>query len=127
MVLSNNLGVGVDIESINRFEEVKLVKDEIFLNKIYTEEEIDYCFSKKNPAQHLAARFAGKEAVVKALNCLEYRFSDFKKIEISNNQDGVPIVRINQPDFKNMSIIISLSHCEDKAIAFAVAEKNAKI
>ena len=126
MSLSNHLGVGVDIESISRFVKVNQTKDHLFLDKIYTDEELNYCFSKKNPAQHLAARFAGKEAVIKALNCMEYPFSDFKKIEISNNEEGVPKVRINQPDFKKINLKISLSHCEDKAIAFVVAEKNAK-
>ena len=123
MIFNPNLAVGVDIEEISRFEEFG--KDNPFLDKIYTEKEKEYCFSKKKPAQHLAVRFAGKEAVIKALNSLEYSFSNFKKIEISNSKNGVPKVKINQQGFEEMKIAISLSHCKDKAIAFAVINGQA--
>jgi len=122
MVFNPNLAVGVDIEDISRFDEFS--KDNHFLNKIYTEKEKEYCFSKKKPSQHLAVRFAGKEAVIKALSSLEYNFSNFKKIEISNSKNGVPNVKINLPEFEHINIAISLSHCEDKAIAFAVISKD---
>ena len=62
------LGIGVDIENVERFRWLNIKNDSRFLNKIYAKEELKYCFSKKNPAPHLAARFAGKEAVIKAMN-----------------------------------------------------------
>ena len=59
------MGLGVDIEDIDRFRKLDLYEDKGFFSKIYTGDEISYCFSKDSPAQHLAVRFAGKEAVVK--------------------------------------------------------------
>ena len=123
MILGANLGIGVDIENIDRFLGLKIPENNAFLNKIYTKRELEYCFSKNNSAQHLAVRFAGKEAVIKALSSLEYEFSDFTKIEISNNEKGVPSVRINLAGFEDFNIKLSLSHCEDKALAFAVIKK----
>ena len=58
------IGIGVDIEKTDRFK--KKLKDKRFLNKIFTQEELNYCFSNKYPEKHLAARFAGKEAMIKA-------------------------------------------------------------
>lgn len=119
-ILLNNgsFGIGTDIESISRFKEVK--NNERFLNKIFTKKEIDYCFSKKNPCQHLAARFAGKEAVIKALSNLVNSFSGYKEIEIINNESGGPLVNLTHKNSTKFNIKLSLSHCEDKAIAFAV-------
>lgn len=118
----NNFGVGIDIISIARFR--KLKKDKIFLNKIFTRREIEYCLAGVNPAQHLAARYAGKEAVVKAVNCLgnnRLSVADYSKIEIINDKNGVPRVEIKKMEFKNLIIKISLSHCEQKAVAYAFA------
>jgi holo-[acyl-carrier protein] synthase len=61
----NNFGIGVDIESIERFVKLDRAKDSRFLAKIFTEKELDYCFKYKSPAEHLAVRYAGKEAVIK--------------------------------------------------------------
>jgi len=88
------------------------------LNKIFTKNEIDYCFSKKNAAPHLAARYAGKEAVVKALNSMDEVNIDYKGIEILNNEKGVPVVKLNNKNIGDFQVKISLSHCEDKALAF---------
>ncbi len=116
--MENRLEVGVDIENIDRFTKLVADNDRNFFDKIYTREELDYCFSKKFPAQHLAARFAGKEAVIKALNCAGKTIKNYKDIEITNNQIGVPQVKIASSQFIKQKISISLSHCKDKAIAF---------
>ena len=66
------LGIGIDIENIERFKKFELNKNSPFLNKIFTIKEIEYCFSKKNVASSLATKYTGKEAVIKAavFNCL---------------------------------------------------------
>ena len=110
----NFISIGTDIESIDRFKDI----DDSFLNKIFTKNEIDYCFSKKNAAPHLAARYAGKEAVVKALNSMDEVNIDYKGIEILNNEKGVPVVKLNNKNIGDFQVKISLSHCEDKALAF---------
>ena len=113
------LGIGTDIESIDRFREMKL-SDNPFLNKAFTKNELDYCLSKENPAPHLAARYAGKEAVIKALNGAGKSNAGCEGIEILNNPDGTPIVRLHDNNPNKLKVLISLSHCEDKALAFAV-------
>ena len=121
----NGFGIGSDIESIKRFKKLNPVGSRIFLNKIFTKNEIDYCYSKKVPAPHLAVRFSAKEAINKALNSIGRRGVSYKEIEVLNNKKGVPVVKIIRQGFDHLHFYISLSHCEDKALAFAiVAEKN---
>lgn len=117
----NNFSIGVDIESIIKFRGLSRKKSNNFLAKIFTEKEMDYCFSKKYPAQHLTARFAGKEAVIKALKTSRIKnpILMLNDIEITNNKQGAPEVSIRGNKFAKTKIIISLSHCENKAIAFA--------
>lgn len=116
-----NFAVGTDIESIGRFRKLNRTDNSSFLNKIFTKNELDYCFSKEMHASCLAARYAGKEAIVKALSSMGKTSLDYKALEIFNNEKGVPIATINDADFRKVQVHLSLSHCEDKAIAFAVA------
>jgi len=117
--------IGVDIESIQRFKNLDRNRSEKFLSKIFTKKEINYCFSKNKPAEHLAARFAGKEAVLKALKSAGINASliHLNKIEINKNVEGVPVVSIYDDKFVKIRIILSLSHCESEAIAFVILEK----
>ena len=114
-------GVGTDIESIGRFRKLNRAEHKSFLNRIFTKNELDYCFSKKMHASCLAARYAGKEAIAKALGSMGKASPEYKRLEIFNNEKGAPIAAINDTDFRKVQLHISLSHCEDKAIAFAVA------
>ena len=60
--------VGTDIIEVARIEKLIKEKGDKFLNKIYTQREIDYCESKgPNKYQHYAGRFAAKEAITKAI------------------------------------------------------------
>lgn len=116
-----DFAIGCDIEKICRFEDK--LNNSFFLNEIFTINEQQYCLSKAKPAQHLAARFCGKEAVVKALHGLNIRNIYYKDIEIINNSDGVPqvsIIKLSVP----IQIKISLSHCKDYATAYAMAIKD---
>ena len=122
MGVNSESGIGVDIEDIKRFRNSDVANNKQFLDKIFTKKELDYCFSKAKPEQHLAARYAGKEAVVKALCSLGKISIDYKDIEITNNKNKIPMVKINNKNLGNLKIKISLSHCEDKAIAFVVVE-----
>ncbi|MFZ2863187.1 MAG: 4'-phosphopantetheinyl transferase superfamily protein, partial [Ignavibacteriaceae bacterium] len=60
------IGIGIDIIEIDRIKESVNKFGGAFLNKIYTQNELDYCLAKFNKYQHLAARFAAKEAIYKA-------------------------------------------------------------
>ena len=112
------IGIGTDIEKVNRFE--SNLNNKLFLNKIFTKNELDYCFKSIKPAEHLTARFAGKEATIKAYFSLSNKFLNYKEIEILNGGDGEPILNLN----KNVNCKMSLSHTKDDAIAFVYLEKN---
>lgn len=117
---SDNFGIGTDIESIDRFTRRDYIQNCAFLNKIFTRTEQEYCFSRKTAAAHLAARYAGKEAIVKALTSLNRVGLNYRDIEIVNDKNGVPVVEIKKVGFDDLRIHLSLSHCKDKAIAFAI-------
>ena len=121
--MNEELGIGIDIESINRFHGLEQAKDALFFEKIYTPDELAYCFSKTNPAPHLAVRFAAKEAVVKALYSLGREAIPFSAIEISHNLQGLPLIKINHKEHVQLQSKISLSHCQDKAVAFALLKR----
>lgn len=112
-------GVGADIESVARFHDVKVLGNEHFLDKVFTKAELADCRSKPSPAQSLAARFAGKEAVYKALSHFGRCRLAFKQIEIRAGRGGVPSVKL-----KGFAVKLSLSHCATNALAFAVAVRR---
>ena len=126
MIRDKNFGIGVDIENICRFRKLDMLDDDIFLNRVFTKSELDYCFSKDNPAQHLAARYAGKEAVIKALTSIGKIKLDCNSVEICHNGNKAPIARINDKNYQNLQVNISLSHCKDKSIAFAAVIEDDK-
>ena len=113
------IGLGTDIESIQRFKKFNNKKSD-FLNKIYTQQELDYSFSQSNPSQHLAARFTAKEAVIKALNNLGETIPHHKDIQILNDNQGIPSVKLNHKGLEHLHLTISLSHSVDTAIAFVI-------
>ncbi len=117
-------GVGVDIEAISRFKKSDAGGDSAFLKKVFTSLELDYCLSYKAPAQHLAARFAAKEAIIKAFGSLKRAGPDYRDIEITNDSSGVPSARILRPGFEDLEIKLSLSHSRSEAIAFAVVTRT---
>lgn len=110
---------GVDIEKIKRFENLS----EDFIQKVYTPFEIEYCNSKINKSQHYAARFCAKEAVIKALTSLQIKQPTLKQIEIKNLKNGLPVVELTKY-YENLKINLSISHCEDTAIALVIIWKQ---
>ena len=92
---------GTDIIEVERIKDgIENIGDK-FLNRIYTEKEIEYCNSKKvQKYQSFAGRFAAKEAIFKALtDVIENKYKiEWKDFEIVNNKEGKPIVIINNED-----------------------------
>jgi len=115
---------GTDIISISRFDDKKLA-NKSFLDRCFTPAEQEYCLAKGKPAQHFAARFAGKEAVVKALSGLDITM-DYRDIEILKRKNGRPYIVLHSKDEKIRKLAekcdISLSHSESDATAFAVID-----
>ena len=116
------ISCGVDIIEIDRVKESIEQLGDKFLNRVFTDKEIEYCESRKNQKyQHYAARFAAKEAIFKALSdYLENKYSvKWKDIEILNKPNGKPYVKLRNINFVN-NIEISISHVKEYAIATAL-------
>ena len=92
-----------------------------FLNRVFTKNEIKYCESKgKNKYEHYAARFAVKEAAFKAVSEeVKDKYSiSWKDIETLNDENGRPKAEILfLPDNKIENFDVSISHCNEYAIA----------
>lgn len=108
-------GHGVDIVEIKRLERAVERWGDLFLERVFTGKEIAYSKKKHFPFQHLAARFAAKEAVFKALGTRPAL--NFKDIEITNDQHGRPCCSIKN---KLENILLSISHTHEYAIASAI-------
>ncbi len=122
------IGVGIDIIEIDRIKDSVDKYGKRFLNKIYTNSELDYCMSKSSKYQHLAARFAAKEAVYKALTTGWHEVATWQDIEISNEPNGMPVVtlkgKLQSFLTKDKSLKISISHSRDYVACMAVVYKN---
>ncbi len=121
-------GIGIDIIEIDRIKTSVEKYGNHFLNKIYTETELDYCLSKVNKHQHLAARFAAKEAVFKALTTGWNKDVGWKDIEIYNEPNGMPLVKL-RGDLESflsngMRLKISMSHSRDYVTCVAIIFKE---
>ncbi|AKL98240.1 holo-ACP synthase [Endomicrobium proavitum] len=110
------MNVGIDIEEVVRFK--KYVSDKNALKRIFSGIEISYSLPKKNPAQHLAVRFAAKEAVWKALSSHNKKLI-VSDISIKNTDFGKPEVYIKNKKYKKIDV--SLSHTKKYVVAVAVA------
>jgi holo-[acyl-carrier protein] synthase len=122
------IGVGIDIIEISRIQESIDKFGDNFLNKIFTKKEIEYCSSKPNKYQHYAARFAAKEAVAKALSTGWNKEFNWKNVEIFNELNGMPIVKLHGKlkSFlsDNKELKISMSHSRDYVVCNAIIYKN---
>lgn len=119
------ISCGTDIIEVDRVRTSIENVGEKFLKKVFTDNEIRYCESKKTQKyQHYAGRFAAKEAVFKAISSqLEDKYSVcWKDIEVENDSQGRPSVNLFNVDMKKIeNIDISISHCKSYATANVVA------
>ena len=112
--LDNQFGLGTDVVEIRRFRE--LDPDAPIFARVFTSNELLYCRNYADSSPHFAATFAGKEAIVKAMNYQNpLSVSD---IEILRNLDGAPYVRINENT--DVEVLVSLAHSELYAVAVAL-------
>jgi holo-[acyl-carrier protein] synthase len=120
------ISVGVDIIEIQRIEQAISNWQGSFLNRIYTPSELEQYF---NITSSLAARFAGKEAVMKALGSNSIH-TNWRDIEILSNREGAPTISLagktkEKAEEKGIrELSISLSHSKEYAIAFVVGYAN---
>lgn len=115
-------GLGVDIVEVARIEKALKKWGERFLQRVFTQRERDYCSKKAHPQQSLAARFAAKEAVLKAIGTGLSGGVSWTDVEVVNAESGKPEVRLGHTLLEkigNKKVLISISHTKEWAIAQA--------
>jgi len=120
-------GLGVDIIEVVRIKKAMDRWGERFIKRVFTPEEKLYSMRKAFPEQSLAARFAAKEAVMKAIGTGLSGGIAWTDVEIVNNPSGKPEVKLRRKIthlIGEKKVKISLSHTREFAVAFAVLEEE---
>jgi holo-[acyl-carrier protein] synthase len=122
-------GLGIDIIEVARIERALKKWGERFLQRVFTQKERDYCKRKAHPEQSLAARFAAKEAVLKAIGTGLSGGVSWTDVEVVNAESGKPEVRLGQALLEKIGhkkILLSISHTKEWAIAQAALVESEK-
>jgi len=114
-------GCGVDIIEVKRIKGAIKRWGDDFLKRIFTQRELEQALNKPSIYEHLAGRFAAKEAVSKALGINDIAFKD---IEIINNDTGKPVCILLKANKDKSDIHISISHIKNYAVATAIITKK---
>jgi holo-[acyl-carrier protein] synthase len=112
--------IGVDIVSNERIRKAIEKFGERFLKRIYTPLEIEYCKKQADWIACLSARWAGKEAVLKAVYQSKGVVLKFSEIEILGDFGKPAKVRLLREELKDLQVLISLSHEREYSVAVAV-------
>lgn len=127
---ANVVGVGIDQIEVSRIRDSIKRHGNAFLNKVFTSEEQNSCMERADPAPCLAARFAVKEAVSKALGTGIGKEFGWLDVEVKKEKNGKPVAHFSAHGLKALnhigagSALISLSHLENVASAVAVLIKE---
>ena len=116
--------IGVDIVSNERIRKAIEKFGERFLNRIYTPLELEYCKNQADWIACLSARWAGKEAVLKAVYQSKGAVLKFSEIEILGDFGKPAKVRLLREELKDLQVFISLSHEREYSVAVAVIINN---
>lgn len=121
-------GIGTDLIEVERVSE-KMEKKAGFKELVFSAAEIIYCEARTYKYEHYAARFAAKEAFLKAIGTGWSKGTAFNEIEIYNDEEGKPEFRFlgltekTIADLKLGKIFVSLSHIKTMASAMVIIEK----
>jgi holo-[acyl-carrier protein] synthase len=124
--MTNVLAHGVDMVDCKRLAESIDRHGRRFLDRVFTPLELDYCMGRKRSIEHLAGRFAAKEAVLKVLGTGWRNGICWTDIEVRNLPSGQPRVHLTgrcrelADEMGLAEILISISHIETHAIASAM-------
>ncbi len=124
--MSKILGHGIDLVECNRIRELADRYEDRFLRRVFTESELAYCLPRKRKWEHLAGRFAVKEAVLKVLGTGWRNKIAWTDMEITNDPSGQPRVCLTGESREICrklgitTILISISHTETHAAASAI-------
>ncbi len=123
------IGTGTDIIEVERIAG-KIQRQVEFRDYVFSPEEIAYCERMTNRFEHYAARFAAKEAFLKALKTGWVSGTAFNEIQTLADERGVPLMSFLGGTFKNLEklqpflVHVSLSHVKEFALAFVIIEKR---
>src|SRR6476620_2688629 len=118
-------GIGIDLIEVERIESA-LARRPRLAERLFTAAELDYAEARARPGRHLAARFAAKEAAIKALRApLAPR-----EIEVVNDEAGAPELRLHgaaaeRADELGVELRVSLTHSRENAAAVVIASPHA--
>jgi holo-[acyl-carrier protein] synthase len=124
------VGTGVDITQVSRVAEALERFGDRFLSRVFTPAEADYCCSKRNRAERLAARFAAKEAALKALGTGLRHGITWQDVEVRRAPGSRPMIVFSGAAAKHAARIgamrasLSLSHTPEQAIAMVILESD---
>jgi holo-[acyl-carrier protein] synthase len=119
------VAIGVDICDVSRIRSIEEKHGKRFLQKVFTDQETGYCEKKFYKHTSLAARFAAKEAFLKALGTGLRSGLQWKEIEVENDPLGKPYFKFHGQTANLISgrtVFLSLSHTNDNAIAFVIIQ-----
>jgi holo-[acyl-carrier protein] synthase len=123
------VGIGTDLAEVGRIQKSVEHFKERFLNRVFTDGERAYAFRKANVAERLAARFAAKEAGMKAIGTGWRRGVTWKDFEVVNEASGKPLLRLAgvageiAAQLGVTQISLSLTHTRDTAFAVVILER----
>jgi len=122
------VGSGIDIAEVPRIAEVIQRHGQRFLHRVFTESEIAYCDSKANRIERYAARFAAKEAGMKALGTGWNHGVRWRDVEVCRQPGGRPTLAFHgraaefAAKLGTRNVALSLSHTAEQAIAQVILE-----
>lgn len=116
------VGTGVDITEVRRLRQAVEKWGDSFLSKVFTPLELKNARSRASFYQHLAGRFAAKEAIFKALGNKHVTWQD---LQILNDAEGKPYCQILNDKAKKSQVALSISHVKSYAVASAVVTQKA--
>lgn len=111
------IGTGVDIIEVRRLRQAVEKWGDDFLRRVFTASELESARERAGLYQHLAGRFAAKEAVFKALGDKNLKWQD---VEITNDKEGKPSCVITNKKSGRIEAHISISHVKNYAVASAI-------
>jgi holo-[acyl-carrier protein] synthase len=120
-------GTGTDIVDVARIRE-KIDKEGGFRSYVFSPQEVEYCGRQAYPAEHYAARFAAKEALLKALGTGWTNGIAFHEISVEHDDKGKPVFRFYGETAVTLEQTgvnawhLSIAHERDKALAFVILE-----
>ncbi len=127
--MSQILGIGVDVVEIHRIARSMERFGDRFLRRLFTPAEVAYCVSKARPEENFAARFAAKEAMLKALGTGWNHQTSFKEIEVIRTVGTAPTFELSRRMRKLLPagpvrMWLSISHTHDYAVAQAIITRE---